>query len=222
MTVRTRVIAVATALGLLFVLGVAWLVHRATSTPETQSAGFPAEATGPSTSPATTDPTVTDPAVTATSATTPGTVVTVDPAPPKPRRSIRVTGVRLDGDQVGDRCGLVFLTDRPGITIRIAKISPTVDPASPSGHVTLDDDACQDQSPPNCRGASLGPGGSDTCVIGVGSAASLATTLSTCAWTCWPRARPRIPYPAINCSRPCRRRTIPSTPSGRTSPPISR
>ncbi len=166
MTVRTRLIATATALALLFLLGVVWLVQRTTSSPGTAPAASPSAAAGPTTAP-TSDPTINTPAASGSTATLSTSAATGDPGPPRPRRSIRVTGVRLDGDQVGDRCGLAFLQDPTGVRIRIQKISPTLDPDSPPGQVRLDDEACQEQSQPSCRGASLDPGEFAACVIGV-------------------------------------------------------
>ncbi|WP_248961167.1 hypothetical protein [Sphaerisporangium perillae] len=171
-TSRTRAIVMAGILGLVAILGVVWLVGVATGGPgsSTDAAGAGDGYAGDSSSSdplatGTTDGSFSDDGPSPSSGVGPssGAGPSSSAGPRSQRRSIRVDGVRLDGNPTGDGCATIInKTSAPAVMTNVTftlKKSP-----APVG-LTPASSACDNGGDPPCEGARVQEG--DQCLAGV-------------------------------------------------------
>jgi hypothetical protein len=164
-TSRARVALMVGVLGLVALLGVVWLFTTARSRHSTQGAGNAGLQSGPVGSPGA----MGSPGAVASSGgqQSGGSQLGGDSAPPPAGpthrvRSIRVSGVRLDGADNGGGC--VTIINKTSVPAVFSNISVTA-PADAGAGVVVDSAECQQrQGDPVCAGAEVRPG--SNCVVG--------------------------------------------------------
>jgi hypothetical protein len=163
MSPRSRAIAAAFALFLLFAVGAGWLGVKAAGNARSAPNAVPAGDTELIAEPTPTSP----PADETSAAPTATTEPTGDPAdPPQPRRSVRVAGADLGGNGEGT-CAQLFI-DHLRVQAKIESITIAASPdPSPGAVVQADATGCADRDEAFCSGASFGPGGEPSCLVGV-------------------------------------------------------
>jgi hypothetical protein len=180
MSPRVRIIGVATLLVVFFGFGAGWLVTRATSTtsrpPVAPSAGH-SDAPPVTTEPGTSQPGAPSPGSASSTSSSPKNMSSAggNPPggnPPKPTRSVEIAGPRLDGSEEKNGCGRLLLhQDEPtvGLPVHIDAITLAITP--PTARPIHDDEAgcgsLSDPDAPLCADATFGPGGADSCLVGV-------------------------------------------------------
>ena len=168
MSPRSRAIAAAVTLFLLFAVGAGWLGVKAAGNARSAPTAVPAGDTELTAEPTPTSPpadeTSAAPTMAAPTTTAESTGDPVDP--PKPRRSVRVAGADLDGNGEGT-CVQLFIDDL-GVQAKIESITVAASPDPSAGAVVqADATGCADRDEAFCSGASFGPGGEPSCLVGV-------------------------------------------------------